>query len=129
VDGDPGTGGASLAALGSLDYLYLTTTGRVSGTPHRIEIWFALSGSTAYLLSGGGDRSDWVRNLRAAPNVRVRIGDRDLSATARIVEPGTDEDATARRMVFDKYARGDSGDLTDWRASALPVALDLEEGS
>jgi hypothetical protein len=69
VDGDPGTDGASLATLGSQDYLYLTTNGRVSGAPHRIEIWFALSGTTAYLLSGGGDRSDWVRNLRAETRV------------------------------------------------------------
>jgi deazaflavin-dependent oxidoreductase (nitroreductase family) len=128
VDGEPGTD-PPLAALGSEDYLYLTTTGRVSGAPHRIEIWFALSGSTAYLLSGGGERSDWVRNLRADPNVRLRIADRDFSATARIVEPGTDEDETARRMVFDKYAPGYSGDLTDWRGSALPIALDLHEGS
>jgi deazaflavin-dependent oxidoreductase (nitroreductase family) len=129
VDGDPDTVGASLDALGSEDYLYLTTTGRVSGNPHRIEIWFALSGATAYLLSGGGERSDWVRNLRANPSVGVRIRDRHLTATARVVEPATDEDALARRLVVDKYARGYSGDLTAWRASALPVALDLDEGS
>jgi deazaflavin-dependent oxidoreductase (nitroreductase family) len=129
VDGDPGTGRGTLGALASEDYLYLTTTGRVSGKPHRIEIWFALSGDTAYLLSGGGEGSDWVRNLRADPHVGVRIGDRDLTATARLVEAGTDEDALARRLVFDKYAPGYSGDLTDWRASAVPVALDLDEGS
>jgi deazaflavin-dependent oxidoreductase (nitroreductase family) len=126
VDGDPGTAGAS---LGAEDYLSLTTSGRVSGNPHRIEIWFALSGATAYLLSGGGERSDWVRNLRADPSVGVRIGERDFTATARIVDPATDEDALARRLVFDKYVRGYSGDLTAWRASALPVALDLHEGS
>jgi deazaflavin-dependent oxidoreductase (nitroreductase family) len=129
VNGDPGGGAASLDALAAEDYLYLTTTGRVSGTPHRIEIWFALAGSTAYLLSGGGERSDWVRNLRAKTSVRVRIGARDFTATARIVDPGTEEDATARRMVFEKYERGYSGDLTGWRESALPVALDLDEGS
>jgi deazaflavin-dependent oxidoreductase (nitroreductase family) len=129
VDGDRAAAGASLRALRSEDYLYLTTTGRRSGNPHRIEIWFALSGATAYVLSGGGERSDWLRNLRADPSVRVRIGDRDLTATARVLEPATDEDALARRLVFDKYARGYSGDLTAWRASALPVALELDEGS
>jgi deazaflavin-dependent oxidoreductase (nitroreductase family) len=128
VDEDPGGDAASLDALAAQDYLYLTTIGRVSGNPHRIEIWFALDGSTAYLLSGGGERSDWVRNLSAKPSVRVRIGERDFSATARIVGPGTEEDATARRMVFEKYERGYSGDLTGWRESALPVALDLDEG-
>jgi len=73
VDGDPGTLGATLGALGSDDYLYLTTTGRHSGNPHRVEIWFALSGATAYLLSGRGERSDWVRNLRAAGGGAVVI--------------------------------------------------------
>src|SRR5919198_4125925 len=43
-----------------LDYAYLTTTGRVTGRPHEIEIWFALHAGTVYVLSGGGDRSDWV---------------------------------------------------------------------
>ena len=37
-----------------LDYCYLTTTGRHSGEPHRIEIWFALADGVAYLLSGSG---------------------------------------------------------------------------
>src|SRR3979490_810582 len=44
-------------------YCYLTTTGRVSGEPREIEIWFGLVGATLYLLSGGGDRSNWGRNL------------------------------------------------------------------
>jgi deazaflavin-dependent oxidoreductase (nitroreductase family) len=120
---------ASLGGLAAEDYLYLSTTGRVSGALHRIEIWFGLQGQTAYVLSGGGDRSDWVRNLRANPSVRVRIRDRDLAATARVLEPGTDEDALARKLLFEKYAGSGSGDLTAWRDSALPVALDLHEGS
>src|SRR5947207_354101 len=102
VDGDPGTVGAPLGTLGSEDYLYLTTKGRVSGTPHRIEIWFALSGATAYLLSGGGERSDWVRNLRADPSVRVRIGDRDLTATARVVDPATE---AARDAAVERFGK------------------------
>ena len=123
------SGDASLAALAGEDYLYLSTTGRVTGALHRIEIWFGLRGQTAYLLSGGGERSDWVRNLRANPSVRVRIGDREFAAAARILDPGTNEDALARRLLFEKYARSGSGDLTTWRDSALPVALDLHEGS
>ena len=88
-------GDASLDALAGEDYLYLSTTGRITGTLHRIEIWFGLSGQTAYLLSGGGNRSDWVRNLRANPSVRVRIGDREWTGVARVLGPGTDEDALA----------------------------------
>ena len=53
------------------DYCYLTTTGRRSGRPHRIEIWYARSGETLYLLAGGGRPSDWVRNRLADPAVSV----------------------------------------------------------
>jgi deazaflavin-dependent oxidoreductase (nitroreductase family) len=107
-------------------YCYLTTRGRVTGRSHRIEIWFALDGPTLYLLSGGRDRSDWVRNLRAAPEVTVEIGSRRFSARARVVEH-PDEDERARTLVHDKYAPGYRGDLSQWRRSALPVAVDLGE--
>jgi deazaflavin-dependent oxidoreductase (nitroreductase family) len=109
-------------------YCYLTTTGRVSGRGHTIEIWFALQGRTLYLLSGGGDRSDWVRNLLARPEVTVRLGRRDapaLAGRARVVEAGSEEDELARRLVAGKYQPGYGGDLSSWRRSALPVAVDL----
>jgi deazaflavin-dependent oxidoreductase (nitroreductase family) len=106
-------------------FCYLTTTGRVSGRPHTIEIWFARRGATLYLLSGGGDRSDWVRNLRADPAVAVRVGGRGFRARARVVEDGG-EDELARRLVSGKYQPGYGGDLSGWRRAALPVAVDLE---
>jgi deazaflavin-dependent oxidoreductase (nitroreductase family) len=116
---------------GGAPFCYLTTTGRVSGRPHTIEIWFALRDRTLYLLSGGRDRSDWVRNLLADPEVTVRIGRRDapiLAARARVVDPGSDEDALARRLVTGKYQPGYGGDLSSWRRSSLPVAVDLDPG-
>ena len=105
-------------------YCYLTTSGRVSGRPHRIEIWFALEGDTVYLLSGGRDRSDWVKNLRKTPEVTVELGSGVFSGRARVVEDAT-EDERARALVHDKYAASYGGDLAGWRGSALPVAVDL----
>jgi deazaflavin-dependent oxidoreductase (nitroreductase family) len=115
--------------LGDLDYCYLTTTGRHSGRPHRIEIWFALENATVYLLSGGGDRSDWVRNLMISPDVVVQIGEEKRSTKARVVRDA-DEDLLARRLVVDKYAPRYRGDLTDWGRTSLPIAIDWsrEEG-
>ena len=115
---------------GAQPFCYLTTVGRVSGRPHTIEIWFALQGSTLYLLSGGGDRSDWVRNLSGRPAVTVRIGRRDaaeLAGRARVVKLGTEEDELARRLVVGKYQPTYGGDLTSWRREALPVAVDLDD--
>lgn len=107
-----------------LDYCYLTTTGRITGLPHRIEIWFGMQGETLYLLAGDGARSDWVRNLMVSPDVVVELGDRRRTTRARVIEAGTEEDALARRLLFEKYTARGNTDLEDWAASALPVAID-----
>jgi deazaflavin-dependent oxidoreductase (nitroreductase family) len=108
------------------DFCYLTTQGRVSGRPHEIEIWFARQGDTLYLLSGGGDRADWVRNLRAQPAVTVRVGDVTSPAMGRVIEAGTTEDSLARRLVFEKYQPEYGGDLRGWRDTAVAVAIDVQ---
>jgi deazaflavin-dependent oxidoreductase (nitroreductase family) len=106
-------------------FCYLTTTGRRTHRPHEIEIWFARQGQTVYLLSSGRDTADWVRNLQRDPSVSIRIGNSTHQATARVVEPGTDEDASARRLLLEKYQTSAGEDLTGWGRTALPVALDL----
>ncbi len=110
-------------APGDLDYCYLTTTGRHSGEPHRIEIWFALADGVAYLLSGSGDRSDWVRNLEISPDVVLEIGGEKRTTKARLVTD-RDEDTLARRVVVEKYRPRHKGDLDDWGRTSLPVAID-----
>ena len=106
------------------DYCYVTTTGRVTGKPHEIEIWFGLDGATVYILAGGREKSDWVKNAKKTPSVRVRIGDQRYDGQARIVT-ANDEDALARRRLLEKYTARYSGDLSDWGKSALPVAIEL----
>jgi deazaflavin-dependent oxidoreductase (nitroreductase family) len=113
------------ASLAGESYCYLTTTGRVSGEPREIEIWFGLEGSTLYMLSGGRDRSDWVKNLLRDPAVTVRIADRSFEGRARVVDD-PNEDERARALLFDKYSPGYSGGLADWRARSLPIAVDLQ---
>jgi len=112
--------------LEELDYCYVTTTGRRSGSPHTIEIWFALHEDVVYLLAGGGETSDWVKNLREHPTVGLRLGDRDLICRARLVEDPA-EDELARRVVHEKYRPRYSDDLDEWRRTALPVAVELPE--
>jgi deazaflavin-dependent oxidoreductase (nitroreductase family) len=103
-------------------FCYLTTSGRHTGRPHRIEIWFALHEGVVYLLSGGGEQSDWVRNLMISPSVTLEIGDRKRTTKARVVTDPM-EDALARRLLVEKYAGRGEGDLSDWGRSALPIAI------
>jgi deazaflavin-dependent oxidoreductase (nitroreductase family) len=117
----------SLADLSGEPYCYLTTTGRVTGKPHEIEIWFAVSGDTVYLMNGNSKfkagHADWLRNLRKQPRVSLRIKDRTFEAPTRMVTDG-DEDALARRLLLAKYATP-ARPLTEWGLNAVPVAIDL----
>lgn len=90
-------------------------------------MWFARAagGRTIYALAGGRERADWVRNVLAQPRVTVRIGGQEGEALGRMVQPGSDEDALARRLVLDKYQQPGSHDLDSWIHTALPVAFDL----
>ena len=114
-------------ALAAEQYCHLTTTGRVSGQPRTIEIWFAIEGDTLYMLSGGRDGSHWVKNIRRTTAVTIRIGSQHLAGEARFMTDDA-EDALARRLLLEKYAPGYERDPTNWGRTALPVAIDLSAG-
>lgn len=118
-------GGVEIPAeWASEDFCYVTTVGRRTGAPHTIEIWFVLDGGTFYLMSGGGDRSDWVRNMRKEPNVTVRVAEASFPARARIVD-GDGDDGRIRRSMAAKYQGWHEGaELSSWAQTALLVALE-----
>ena len=98
-----------LAARADVECCDVTTTGRKSGRPHRIEIWFAVGGDAIYLISGNGESADWYRNLVADAAVTVDLGGETRSGLARVVT-----DADERRQMGEvlgaKYSswQGDS---------------------
>jgi deazaflavin-dependent oxidoreductase (nitroreductase family) len=111
------------------DFCYVTTTGRRSGKPHTIEIWFAAADDAVYLMSGGGDRADWVRNLLADPHVGLRIAEQEWDARARVVTDA-DEDHRVRRLLATKYQDWREGQpLSGWAQTALPVAIEVVRSS
>ncbi len=116
-----------LRVLAEESFCYLTTTGRVTGESHEIEIWFALvpERRALYMLSGGGDRSDWVKNLRRDPEVEVRIAGERFAGRAREAKDA-EEDGLARRLLVEKH-ESSPGRLENWRRTAMPVVVDLME--
>jgi hypothetical protein len=108
----------------------ITTTGRRSGNPRRIETWFHRVEGTVY-LSGSPGRRDWAANLEAEPAFTFHLKNgvvADLSAHA---EPVTEE--VERRRIFtillDEIGRiGSPGrDLEEWVAGSPLFAVSFDD--
>jgi deazaflavin-dependent oxidoreductase (nitroreductase family) len=114
--------------LADEDFAYVTTTGRVTGKAHTIEIWFAMRDGILYMLSGGGDRADWVKNIRKSGDVRVRVGSRTVPGRGRVVREGTKEDQLARELLDGKYMGWTAGKrLSSWARGARAVAVEFPD--
>ena len=91
------------------EVLTLTTIGRRTGLPREIEIWFTRRGARYFVVAETGEQAQWVRNLRADPRARWRVGTRAHSGRARILDPERDArlcaDVRARSVA--KYGWGD----------------------
>jgi deazaflavin-dependent oxidoreductase (nitroreductase family) len=108
------------------EYCYLTTRGRVTGKPHEIEIWFVVHEGAVYLLSGGGTKSDWVKNLVKEPNVTIRIAGQTFPAHASLLKDALTEDQVRRKMAV-KYNEWEDGSLSHWALTAVVVKFILSE--
>lgn len=94
-------------------FLYLTTTGRVTGKPREIEIWFVEHGGCYYMVAERLDQANWVKNLLRDPNVGFNIGTRSQReadrahgpAIARVVHGDNEPDLslTVGGLMDEKY--------------------------
>lgn len=72
----------------------LTTYGRSTGLPRRIEIWWFLVDGRMIITGTPGPR-DWLANVRKTSEIIVHVDGRDLEASAREITASED-----RRAVF-----------------------------
>ena len=93
----------------TVQYLYLTTTGRKTGLPREIEIWFVAHADRFYILAEHFHRTQWVRNIIANPRVQVRLAGREFTATARVLDEQQDAALykLAQQLELEKYGWGD----------------------
>ncbi|MEU0027848.1 nitroreductase/quinone reductase family protein [Streptomyces sp. NPDC006335] len=63
----------------------LETTGRTSGLPRRTPVGGKRVGDSFWLVSEFGERSQYVRNIKADPRVRVRVRGRWHTGTAHLM--------------------------------------------
>jgi deazaflavin-dependent oxidoreductase (nitroreductase family) len=89
-------------------YLYLTTTGRVTGQPREIEIWFTEHDGRFYLVAEQ-ESANWVRDIQSQPQVKARVGDAEFNAIARVVQNDREPQlvATVKALFDAKYGWSD----------------------
>jgi deazaflavin-dependent oxidoreductase (nitroreductase family) len=63
----------------------LETTGRTSGQPRRTPLGGRRTGDQFWFVSEFGEKSQYVRNIKANPNVRVRLRGRWHNGVAHLV--------------------------------------------
>ena len=92
-----------------IQYLYLTTTGRVTGQPREIEIWFVESNDKLYILAEHFRDAQWVKNIEHNKRVRVRLGEQRFEATARVLDNERDRETwlIAQTLSREKYGWGE----------------------
>jgi deazaflavin-dependent oxidoreductase (nitroreductase family) len=102
----------------------ITTTGRRTGRPHRIEIWFHNLDGHLY-ITGLPGRRDWYANLWANPVFTFHLKaslKADLPAQARPI----DEEAERRQVLAGILRKLDrSSDLDAWVEGSPLVEVEL----
>lgn len=83
-------------------FLLLNHIGRKSGLPRQavVEVVRHDPATGSYIIASGfGEKSDWLRNLRATPDVMIQVGRRKLAVRAErlTVEAGSTEMADYAR--------------------------------
>ena len=72
----------SLAKIAPLQTLTLTHYGRKSGKSYDVVIWFVVEGQRMFLGTANKSRN-WVRNVMVKPNVVIKAGSENFTATVR----------------------------------------------
>jgi len=71
----------------------LETVGRKTGQPRRTAVGGRVIGNEFWMVSEHGQHSHYVRNIKANPKVRLRVGGRWRTGTAHLLP---DDDPIAR---------------------------------
>ena len=99
----------------------LETTGRKSGEPRRTPLGGKVVGNQFWFVSEFGDQSQYVRNIKANPRVRVRLRGKWRSGTAHLVP---DDDPHARLRSLPQF---NSFGVRTFGTDLLTVRVDLTD--
>ena len=99
----------------------LETTGRKSGEPRRTPLGGSKVGNEFWFVSEFGENSQYVKNIKANPNVRVRLRGRWHNGTAHLVP---DDDPHERLRSLPQF---NSFGVRTFGTNLLSVRVDLTD--
>ncbi|MBI5957697.1 MAG: nitroreductase family deazaflavin-dependent oxidoreductase [Chloroflexi bacterium] len=87
------------------EFIYVTTTGWKTGTPHDIEIWYVEREGRYYIISENRERSHWVQNIQHNPAITLRVGETTYRGIGRPLDPATEPElvAAVSALMNEKY--------------------------
>src|SRR5579884_1571995 len=91
-------------ALQGTNEIDITMTGRTSGRPHTYPIWFAVDGNKLYLIPVKGSDTEWYKNVRKTPAIRLSARGKTLTAHTHILTDEAQLDKVLEKFR-DKYGR------------------------
>lgn len=98
----------------------LETKGRTTGRRWRNPVGNGLDGDTFWIVAEHGHDAGYVKNIKADPRVRVRVGGRWRSGVAHILD---EDDARARQRTL---RRVNAAFVRLMGTELLTVRIDLE---
>jgi F420H(2)-dependent quinone reductase len=107
----------------------ITTTGRRSGEPRRIETWFYRVDGTVY-LTGLPGRRGWAANLEADPTFTFHLKhgvEADLRARATQITAEPERRRILTTLIADLSGMGAERNLEEWVAGSPLFAVEFEE--
>ncbi|MGH3676964.1 MAG: nitroreductase family deazaflavin-dependent oxidoreductase [Mycobacterium sp.] len=99
----------------------LETTGRKSGQPRRTPLGGSRVGDQFWFVSEFGEKSQYVQNIKANPNVRVRLGGKWHNGTAHLVP---DDDPRERLRSLPQF---NSFGVRTFGTNLLTIRVDLTD--
>ena len=119
----------------------VTTTGRKTGKQRPRAMRVVRDGNHAYAVALLGTTSAWIHNIRANPNVRIKLGAKTYTAVAREITDAADLSRAAEiyRPIAGWYDYADYANFVwsiptreklldvhdEWFQTGTPVAFEL----
>jgi len=114
-----------LKEVASEKFIHLTSRGRNTGKPHKVELWFAISGTRVYLSHEGRD-TDWMKNIKNNSKVAFEIGGKHFAGNAHLLNDGPEDAWTGKVALYEKYyGKAAKEIIEDWFSLSRLLAIDL----